>query len=1113
MISLPPQFQAEGFRFVKLGGSGEGLKKPFEYFWDCLTLEEARQQYAEDLAAAGGDKSKSKRLQAGEPSRLTNYAFDDPVLLQHLAGGLNYGVVNGSGPNGAGLVTLDADNLPRLAELVDLSLLPPTMEAGRRGEDGEPIPERRHFHYLSNLEGKHLLKDPDTGEDLGDIRGTGGFQVVGPGSLHPSGARVEVLEDRPIATVTGAEVLKILAPVLETSSPSKLETDRARLEGLKGKRRPPTATDDPFEGVSILDVIDTSGFKESGGQLFGEHPVHGSDTGHNLVISPGKNSWWCGRHQTGGGPALWLAVEAGFINCSEATAGSLRGEKYLQVLDYARKRGIIPDDDRRTDKGEARELLKVLETKLAEDPEGWAQDPDVKRALAALRKRDAVGAEALLKRAGIRGALKAALLTDLKRIDSDVGDDEKGGRGPSMATRIVDLALSSGATFWRSPEGGPFATIPNEAGHTENHPLRSKAAKTWLSGLLYRAEGRAPKGSAVADALSVLEGKAIHGGEVHPVFVRLAEYAGKFYLDLGGDNWRAVEVGADGWRVIPSEEVPVKFRRSKGILELPEPKAGGSLKDLQKVLNIPKGAPWILVRAWLVQAFKPTGPYPPLIVDGEQGSGKSWLGRILRYLIDPNKAALRRPPRNEHEMMIAATNGWLVAYDNLSGLPGWLGDALCVVSTGGGMSTRELYTDSEEALFDIQRPIILNGIDALTTRGDLLGRAILLHLPRIEDGDRRTEKEIKAELERIRPGVLGAILDVISHGLRELPNVKLESMPRMADFAEWAVACEGALGWKPGEFLAAFETNQNESKVALIENDMFAVSLMEFIDGLPDPEKGVTDTAGGLLSILEARSNITASNMPAGWPKTAKGAGNKLRRIIPALRAIGIEAEFKTGHRKVRLIEIKRHTASEKDSTASAPRVPPPGNPPAVDGDGVHGVHGGGHPLTLPLDEDIEKRERGKEREEGEGKDRKSPPPSPPQPQDDGFGGVHGVHGGDTEAMAGDSGPEAYQSIADNLEHGRTPEPKGRSSAESDRPKKERSATKKDTPGERPSLSEPALKDLLDESGEITPERYVAKVGGTVGAATKQLDLAVIAYGWDRRKIGFSVIYGPGVRA
>jgi hypothetical protein len=196
-----------------------------------------------------------------------------------------------------------------------------------------------------------------------------------------------------------------------------------------------------------------------------------------------------------------------------------------------------------------------------------------------------------------------------------------------MATRIVDLALASGAAFWKSSEGEPFATIPNGGDHTENHPLRSKAAKTWLSGLLYEAEGRAPKGSAVMDALAVLEGRAIFEGETFPVFVRFAEYGDKFYLDLGGAGWRAVEIDSRGWRVISSEAVPVKFRRPKGFMELPEPKRGGDLEDLRRVLNVPEGAPWVLVRAWLVQAFKPSGPYPVLIVDGEQGSGKSWLGR------------------------------------------------------------------------------------------------------------------------------------------------------------------------------------------------------------------------------------------------------------------------------------------------------------------------------------------------------------------------------------------------------------------------------------------------------------------------------------------------------
>ncbi|MDD3566664.1 MAG: DUF3987 domain-containing protein [Methanothrix sp.] len=137
---------------------------------------------------------------------------------------------------------------------------------------------------------------------------------------------------------------------------------------------------------------------------------------------------------------------------------------------------------------------------------------------------------------------------------------------------------------------------------------------------------------------------------------------------------------------------------------------------------------------------------------------------------------------------------------------------------------------------------------------------------------------------------------------------------------------------------------------------------------------------------------------------------------------------------------------------------------------------------------------------------------------------------GGGEEVAGDSEPEPYETISETLEEGerrqeeeaekfKTPEPAERSAPKKDveRPTAknafDRSNTKKETPEEKPSLSEPALKTLLDESGEITPERYVAQAGGTPGAAIRQLDLACAVYGWKKRKVGFSVIYGPGVRA
>ena len=143
--------------------------------------------------------------------------------------------------------------------------------------------------------------------------------------------------------------------------------------------------------------------------------------------------------------------------------------------------------------------------------------------------------------------------------------------------------------------------------------------------------------------------------------------------------------------------------------------------------------------------------------------------------------------------MIAASNGWIISFDNLSHVPSWLSDALCLLATGGGFSTRELYTDSEEVLFDAQRPVILNGIEELASRGDLLDRTIVLYLPSISEEKREPESAFWAAFESARPALLGAFLDVVSGALSRLPDIKLPKKPRLADFAVWATAIERPL--------------------------------------------------------------------------------------------------------------------------------------------------------------------------------------------------------------------------------------------------------------------------------------------------------------------------------
>src|SRR5262245_10250219 len=164
------------------------------------------------------------------------------------------------------------------------------------------------------------------------------------------------------------------------------------------------------------------------------------------------------------------------------------------------------------------------------------------------------------------------------------------------------------------------------------------------------------------------------------------------------------------------------------MLPMPEPQQGGSIKSLNSFLNLASRDDFVLIVAWLLTALRPGGPYPLLAISGEQGSAKTVLSKLLKALIDPNVAPVRSLSREERELMIAANNAYLLAFDNLSGLPLWLSDALCRLASGGSFAIRRLYTNDEEVLFQVARPVLLNGIEEVISRPDLGDRAIFLSL-------------------------------------------------------------------------------------------------------------------------------------------------------------------------------------------------------------------------------------------------------------------------------------------------------------------------------------------------------------------------------------------------
>jgi hypothetical protein len=532
--------------------------------------------------------------------------------------------------------------------------------------------------------------------------------------------------------------------------------------------------------------------------------------------------------------------------------------------------------------------LDGLVEKCAADP-GAAFAPEVLGRLAALKKEDRAAFEVLrskLKKAGCR----------VTALDEAIAEEsgDLGGRGPTQADILIDLAQTA-ELFHASDETG-FADL-DVNGHRETWPIRARGFRRWLARRFFEATEGAPSSEALQSALNLIEAKAHFDAPERVVHVRVGGLDGRLYLDLGDATWRAVEIDATGWRVI--DNPPVRFRRSAGMQPLPMPVPGGSVETLRSFLNVQSDTDFVLVVAWALACLRNCGPYPVIVLSGEQGSAKSTFSKILRALLDPNTAPLRALPREDRDLFIAASNSHVLAFDNVSGLPAWISDTLCRLATGGGFAVRQLYTDQDEVLFDATRPVILNGIEDMVTRPDLADRTVFLTLEPIPEERRRPEAELWAAFETERPCILGVFLEAVVEGLKRLPETHLTKLPRMADFALWATACETAL-WPAGTFWAAYCGNRDEAVEGVIEADPVAAAVRAFMATRTVWTGTASDLLGALAGVVGER--IAKSKT---WPDSPRALAGRLRRAATFLRKIGIEIGFvREGRVRTRTINI-----------------------------------------------------------------------------------------------------------------------------------------------------------------------------------------------------------------
>jgi len=480
-----------------------------------------------------------------------------------------------------------------------------------------------------------------------------------------------------------------------------------------------------------------------------------------------------------------------------------------------------------------------------------------------------------------------------------------------IANQLIELIVKE-CELVHNQQKEPYAIL-KKAGVRQVYSIGSKSFSDLVASKYFASKKSALSEASLKSALSTLSGKAVYEGKCVEIFTRIAKTKEGYWLDLCNDAWEAVLITKAGWKVLSGSSIPL-FSRSNSMLAIPTPIAGGSLDPLWDLVNIPQDDRLIVV-AWLLECLRANTPHVVMEFVGEQGSAKSTTQKLLKMLIDPNVANLRAAPKKVEDVWIGALNSHLVSFENISYLGQDYQDALCVMATGGAHATRTLYTNREEVIIELRKPIILNGITVNVTAQDLLDRSLHIELPPVKT--RLQSRDVEEAFNLQYAQFVGALLNLFVVALNALDSIVIadEDKPRMVDFAYLGEALFQANGYEYGTFIGEYKSMRKKGVYRTIESIPIGLALLSYLQINPN---GWSGKLVELLAHLESHKPKGETN----WPKSAKGMGDALRRLTPALRTLGFNCKSNQKTSGSIIWEISLIPPKELDQCPASPSSP-----------------------------------------------------------------------------------------------------------------------------------------------------------------------------------------------
>lgn len=459
------------------------------------------------------------------------------------------------------------------------------------------------------------------------------------------------------------------------------------------------------------------------------------------------------------------------------------------------------------------------------------------------------------------------------------GDKEK--RSSSQAVRLMELFYSQNPTVFQDQFCEGYVRIPL-AHSFEILPCESSRFEKYLRRLIWEEESTSISAEALKQVVALITAKAQFEGEVIELSNRVASFDGSFWYDLC--NGQSVHVNRGLWSV--RTETPVLFRSHSHQANQVLPVSGqGDIRRLLKHVRLSDPSQQCLFLVWVITALIPQIPHPVLVLFGEKGAAKSTTLRFARRLVDPSKLELLSLPAHD-ELVQQLSHHYGAFYDNVGTISRFISDALCRAVTGEGTSKRKLYSNNDDVVYNYRRVVALNGINNVVEAADLLDRSILIELKRVSKNERMTEKELDEAFEKDRPYILAGVFDALAEACKHIDEVKLDALPRMADFARWGFAISEALGYGGHFFLEAYDANIERQNEEAIEASPVAQVLRRFMEHQSHWEGSSTELLQALDPIMDDLKIRRAQ-----WPSQANVLSRRINEVKSNLLDIGIEAE------------------------------------------------------------------------------------------------------------------------------------------------------------------------------------------------------------------------------